>query len=109
MDPDRRRERISHELHVQLLVLAAALPAVAFSIWELWAGGHSPKVVWTVILLIGVGWVGAALAVRDAVANPLRTIANLLEAMREGDYSIRARRAPGDDALAHVMQQGHAM
>jgi nitrogen fixation/metabolism regulation signal transduction histidine kinase len=43
------------------------------------------------------------------VASPLRTIANLLEAMREGDYSIRARGGTGDDALSDVMQQVNAM
>jgi len=34
-----------------------------------------------------------AAAVRERAASPLRTLANLLEAMREGDYSIRARGA----------------
>ena len=46
---------------------------------------------------------------RDRVASPLRTLANLLEAMREGDYSIRARGAEGEDALGDVMQQVNAM
>ncbi len=43
------------------------------------------------------------------MASPLRTLANLLEAMREGDYSIRARAAQGEDALGDVMQQLNAM
>jgi nitrogen fixation/metabolism regulation signal transduction histidine kinase len=43
------------------------------------------------------------------VASPLRTLANLLEAMREGDYSIRARGARNEDALGEVMQQVNAM
>ena len=38
------------------------------------------------------GWVAFAAAVRERVASPLRTLANLLEAMREGDYSIRGPR-----------------
>ena len=42
------------------------------------------------MLILGVWW-ASAFAVRDRVASPLRTLANLLEAMREGDYSIRAR------------------
>ena len=40
---------------------------------------------------------------------PLRTLSNLLEALREGDYSIRARGAEIDDALGEVMQQVNAM
>jgi nitrogen fixation/metabolism regulation signal transduction histidine kinase len=39
----------------------------------------------------------------------LRTLANLLEAMREGDYSIRARGVRSDDALSEVMQQVNMM
>ena len=52
---------------------------------------------------------GFAAAVRERVASPLRTLANLLEAMREGDYSIRARGARYEDALGEVMQQVNAM
>jgi nitrogen fixation/metabolism regulation signal transduction histidine kinase len=43
------------------------------------------------------------------VASPLRTLANLLEAMREGDYSIRARVENPDEALGEVMEQVNAM
>ncbi len=46
---------------------------------------------------------------RERVASPLRTLANLLEAMREGDYSIRARGVKSDDAMGEVMQQVNAM
>lgn len=75
----------------------------------LWTGGYQPKTQWTLsVLVVGVWW-GCAAAVRERVASPLRTLANLLEAMREGDYSIRARGAHGEDALGDVMQQVNAM
>ena len=61
-----------------------------------------------VVIVLG-GWWAFAAAVRDRVASPLRTLANLLEAMREGDYSIRARGAEGEDALGDVMLQVNAM
>ena len=43
------------------------------------------------------------------VASPLRTLANLLEAMREGDYSIRGRTGDREDALGEVMAQVNEM
>ena len=46
---------------------------------------------------------------RERVASPLRTFSNLLEAMREGDYSIRARASADEDALGDVMAQINAM
>lgn len=103
------RERISHERYVQLLALAAGFPSIVFAVYVLWTGDYPPKVLWTLGLLLGGSWLGFAAAVRERVANPLRTISNLLEAMREGDYSIRARGGTGDDALSDVMQQVNAM
>ncbi|HVO99657.1 MAG TPA: ATP-binding protein [Bryobacteraceae bacterium] len=97
-----------HEQRMLLLALASGLPAVATALILLWTGNFSPKVQWTLSVLIVGGWWACAAAVRDRVASPLRTLANLLEAMREGDYSIRGR-GTGEDALGDVMQQVNAM
>ena len=40
---------------------------------------------------------------------PLRTLSNLLAALREGDFSIRARGAHRDDALGEVMREVNAL
>ena len=91
-----------------MLALAAGLPAVVTAMVMLWSGSYLPKVQWTLsVLIVGVWW-ACAVAVRDRVASPLRTLANLLEAMREGDYSIRAR-GTGEEALGDVMLQVNAM
>ncbi len=99
-----------HEGRILLLALAAGLPAVATALIILWwTGEYSPKVQWTLTIVILGCWIGFAAAVRERVALPLRTIANLLEAMREGDYSIRGRGAKGEDALGDVMAQVNEM
>src|SRR5579864_2513413 len=93
-----------------LLALAAGLPAVVTVMVILWwQGNYTSKVQWTLTVVVLGGWWVCAAAVRDRVASPLRTLANLLEAMREGDYSIRATAAKGEDALGDVMQQVNAM
>lgn len=92
------------------MVLLGGLPAVAVSLVILWwAGAYSDKVRWTFSVLILGFWLGCALAVRERVSQPLRTLANLLEAMREGDYSIRAHNPQNEDALGEVMQQVNAI
>ncbi len=48
-------------------------------------------------------WPGVAICARRHVARPLQTISNLLAALREGDFSIRARTGGGADPLEHVM------
>src|SRR4051794_15565265 len=92
-----------------MLALAAGFPGVITSMVILTTGGYPAKVQWTLGLFIIGGWLFFASAVRERVASPLRTLANLLEAMREGDYSIRARGARFEDALGEVMQQVNAM
>ena len=44
-------------------------------------------------------WLAFAIVLRERVVRPLQTLSNMLAALREGDYSIRARGADRDDAL----------
>ncbi len=104
-----RRRRLAHERRMLAVALGAGAPAVAATLALLWLGGFPARIDWTVALAVVGCWLGIAWRVRERVARPLRTIANLLEAMREGDYSIRARAEARDDALNEVMQQVNAM
>ena len=69
-----------------LLALAAGAPAVITSMIIVWFLADYPsRVQWTLsVVILGV-WLGCAFSIRERVAQPLRTVANLLEAMREGD------------------------
>ena len=98
-----------HEQHMRLLALGAGLPAVIAALALLWLSGYTPRVQWPVTIAILFVWWACASAIRQRVASPLRTLANLLEAMREGDYSIRGLGTGGEDALSEVMQQVNAM
>ncbi len=103
------KPRLVHERRILVMALVAGSPAVLTSMLMLWLGDYTPKVQWTLSVLIVGFWLGFSFGARDRVASPLRTLANLLEAMREGDYSIRARGISGDDAMGEVMQQVNAM
>lgn len=90
-----------------LWALGAGLPAVAVALYLLWTSTVGDSLRWTAtLIMLGVWWFCAS-AIRQRVASPLRTLASLLEAMREGDYSIRG--AQDDGALGEVMQQVNAM
>ncbi len=86
---------LNHERLVLLLALVAGLPGSAVALLLLWRGDYTSKVVWTFTVLIVVFWVGFAAAARRRVIYPLQTLSNLLAAMREEDFSVRAREAPG--------------
>jgi two-component system, NtrC family, nitrogen regulation sensor histidine kinase NtrY len=105
----RRRQPLTHEESVFLLALAGGAPAVLIALLLLWTGGYSAKVQWTAGLLVGAVWLTTAFAVRARVVRPLQTLSNLLAALREGDYSIRARGAGGDDALGLAFAEVNAI
>jgi nitrogen fixation/metabolism regulation signal transduction histidine kinase len=98
-----------HENRVLFHSLAAGVLPVIFSLSVLWWGDWTGKVRWTLTVLILLFWWSFAWSARERVVSPLRTLANLLEAMREGDYSIRGRGARDSDALGEVMIQVNAI
>jgi nitrogen fixation/metabolism regulation signal transduction histidine kinase len=85
--------------------LAAGLPALIVALALLWTKDHTPKVQWTLTLIIVGCWLGFAFAVQARVVRPLQTMANLLSALREGDFSVRARDARRDEALGDAMAE----
>lgn len=95
--------RLTYDRQVLVLALVAGLPGVATSLLLLWTGSYSPKVQWTLsVLVVGVLLV-VTVALRNRVILPLQTISNLLAAMREDDFSIRGRPADANDALGAVL------
>ena len=100
---------LPHELAIQLLTLLAGLPAVLVCLTLLWTGDWSAKVQWTFSVLVAGVWLGCVVAVRERVVYPMQTLTNLLGALREGDYSLRSRRARRDDALGEVMREINAL
>ena len=85
------------------LILGAVAPAVIIAILILWFGDFSAKVQWTLTIIVVLATAAFISAARDHVIHPLQTVSNLLAALREGDYAIRARGARGDDALGEVL------
>jgi nitrogen fixation/metabolism regulation signal transduction histidine kinase len=103
MNEGPARGSLSHDFRIFFLTLAAGLPAVIVALVLLWSGDWSDKVRWTLTVVVGSTWLGVAIAVREQVIHPLQTISNMLAALHEGDYSIRARPPSGDDALGLAM------
>jgi len=85
------------------MAFASALPGALISLIFLWTGGYTPKVQWTLTVVIVTFCLGFAFALRERVVLPLQTLSNLLAALGEGDFSIRARGARGGDPLGEVM------
>lgn len=92
-----------HEQRVFLLTLVGGLPALALAILLLWLGDFAPRVQWTLGGLAVLVWVVCALIVRERVVRPLQTVSNVLAALRERDYTLRARGSNPEDALGLLL------
>lgn len=105
MSPDGRprRRRIRFESRILLMALLTGLPGGLVALAFLWAGDHTSKVRWTLTLFILAFWLGLAFSLRHRVVFPLQTLSNLVAALREGDYSIRARGARRGDSMGELM------
>src|SRR5215218_4382798 len=100
--PLPREPRLSHDRRILLMAFASAAPGAVISLVFLWSGDFTPKVQWTLSVLIVTVCLGFAFALRERVVLPLQTLSNLLAALVEGDFSIRARGARGGDPLGEV-------
>lgn len=100
---------LTHERRIQLLSVAVGLPGTLVALILLWTGPYSSRVAWTLTILILCFWTGFAASLRQRVVFSLQTLSNLLAAMREEDFSIRAREARFDDALGEVMREVNAL
>ena len=98
-----KEPRLSHDRRILLMAFASAVPGALISLIFLWTGDITPKVQWTLTVIIAAFCFGFAFALRERVILPLQTLSNLLAALGEGDFSIRARGARGGDALGEVM------
>jgi two-component system, NtrC family, nitrogen regulation sensor histidine kinase NtrY len=88
-----------YEQRVLRLALLSGVPPVAVALWLLWSAELEPGTFWSLSAALLAIWIGGALVLRDRAIRPIQTLSNLLAALREGDFSIRARGARSDDAL----------
>ena len=103
------RPRLPFDRAVLLLTLLSGLPAIAVALVLLWDSGAGAAAKWTFSTLVILAWAGLAAEVRSRVVRPLQTLANVLEALRAGDTSMRARGARRGDPLGEVLLEANAL
>jgi len=104
-----RRARLTLQARITLLYFLGALPVAVLAMALLWAGNYDSTTRWTLTLLTLAIWIGCALSLREKIVRPLQTLANLLEALREEDFSLRARRVLPTDVLGEVIHEVNSL
>ena len=97
------------ERSILLLTLISGLPGSLALLYILWRFEYSFEVRWTIATLVGAIWIGAAAFAYQLITRALYLQANLLGALREGDYSIRGTGAEAGSAVDLVMQEINAL
>jgi nitrogen fixation/metabolism regulation signal transduction histidine kinase len=105
----KRHERLPFERRIYLMALLTGLPGTVGTVVLIWVYGDSLHLKVTVAVFVALFWLICAAALRENIVFPLRTVSNLLAALREGDFSFRARGSHRDDALTEVMTQVNHM
>jgi len=105
----RRKPRAPFERRVtrfSILLVAPGLVVSGILIWlQPWS--LQSKLILLVVELIACLLMGAAL--HDHIVRPLQTLANVVGALRDEDYSFRARMAVPNDALGELSLEVNAL
>src|SRR5207248_1789686 len=110
MSSERRRKRKPrYERRIFALALLTGLHAVILGLVLLWSGDFAARTQWTVTILLVAVWLAFVGVVRERVVRPLQTISNMLAALREGDFSLRARGSDPDDALGLLLVEVNSL
>jgi two-component system, NtrC family, nitrogen regulation sensor histidine kinase NtrY len=107
--PPRKRVRLLYERRISLFALFVALPGLLLSGVFIWLQQWSLESMLLLIFAELFLWWLLAMALQEQTTRPLQTLANVIAALREEDYSFRARGAAADDALGELSLEVNAL
>jgi two-component system nitrogen regulation sensor histidine kinase NtrY len=97
------------ERQILIRSLASGIVGSLIALWFLWTSNYSVQTQVIVTVFIVLSWLGFAFGLKEKIAYPLRTLSNIMEALREGDYSMRIRGAFREDALGELIWEVNAL
>ena len=104
----KRGGRISSlENRVRVYCLIFSIPAFCFCLFLVWNSSLSVRVTVLVVATLVLLLVSSLLI--EEVVRPLQTLANVVAALREDDYSFRARGSQRSDALGELSAEINAL
>lgn len=101
----RLRRSLSYQRLIPGLALVSGLPAIIVSMALLWTGEFAIRTQWTLSIVVVLVWASLVFMLRERLIRPLHSVSNMLEALREGDYSLRTRTDGRDDALGLILHE----
>ena len=94
--------RLIFERRIAIYAVLAALPGIAFGTTLIWLQPWARDVKIAVTVFQFFLWFVLTLTLLEQIVRPLQTLSNVVSALREEDYSFRARDASPDDSLGEL-------
>jgi two-component system nitrogen regulation sensor histidine kinase NtrY len=101
--------QLSFERRLRLWCYLLGLPALVFCWLLLRQRSVEPLMQAVTLLAFAVGWAFAISLFSEQITRPLQTLANVVAALREDDFSFRARGARRSDALGDLALEINAL
>src|SRR5258708_36013613 len=105
----RKRVRAPYERRVTFYSFLAAVPGIIVSGILIWLQSWSTESKLALSFLEALAWWVLTLALHEQVIRPLQTLANVVAALSEEDYSFRERVSTTDDALGALTLEVNAL
>lgn len=101
-----KRRKLNFDARITLLTLLISLPGILIAELMLWnSPNHSTEFKWTITIFIALAWMIGTSILHGQVIRPLQTLANMVAAIREEDFSFRLRGAAREDSLADLIYE----
>jgi len=106
---NRSGTRVSFERQLRSWLYVMGVPGFALC-WTVLHDHSLDEVIQVTLLsLYALGWAFAVSIILEHIIRPLQTLSNVVAALREDDYSFRARRAKRDDAIGDLAIEVNAL
>ncbi|HEX2917716.1 MAG TPA: PAS domain-containing protein, partial [Edaphobacter sp.] len=106
---ERARRWLSFERKLRLCFYLAGAPLLALMWWWMHTQAADSSILWLVLTISVGAWAFVVSLLMEQITRPLQTLANVVAALREDDYSFRARGASRSDAMGDLALEINAL
>lgn len=97
------------ERRLRLCFYLLGSPLIALVWWWMRTQDADSSIVWLVLTVTAGLWAFVVSLLMEQITRPLQTLANVVAALREDDYSFRARGASRSDAMGDLALEINAL
>ncbi|HEY9128135.1 MAG TPA: ATP-binding protein, partial [Acidobacteriaceae bacterium] len=105
----RSGQRLSFERQLRIWLYLMGLPVAALVFAELEQHHVDASIEWIAMPALVLGWLFLVSIMMEQITRPLQTLANVVAALREDDYSFRARGGVRNDAMGDLALEVNAL